>query len=173
MAAYAHIVCAVIGSGVLSLAWSMSWLGELCPCPTLLPECDHKEGLAARKWAGVKLQHVVSDVWDALQAGLPESLSSSFSPGLHSKPCTSLTRLVALSTHLRCWGRVQGLWARRDFQSALLPKQSWHWVSSQVLAGCQRSHDEGLMWPAGFAASSSSMLTGTQTLMPMIGTTPT
>ena len=32
MAAYAHIVCAVIGSGVLSLAWSMSWLGELCTC---------------------------------------------------------------------------------------------------------------------------------------------
>ena len=27
MAAYAHIVCAVIGSGVLSLPWSMSWLG--------------------------------------------------------------------------------------------------------------------------------------------------
>lgn len=26
--AYAHIVTAVIGSGVLSLAWSMSWLGE-------------------------------------------------------------------------------------------------------------------------------------------------
>ena len=25
---YANIVTAVIGSGVLSLAWSMSWLGE-------------------------------------------------------------------------------------------------------------------------------------------------
>ncbi len=32
VAAYAHIVCAVIGSGVLSLAWSMSWLGELRTC---------------------------------------------------------------------------------------------------------------------------------------------
>ena len=29
--AYAHIVTAVIGSGVLSLAWSMSWLGRLPP----------------------------------------------------------------------------------------------------------------------------------------------
>ena len=28
MSAYAHIVTAVIGSGVLSLAWSMSWLGR-------------------------------------------------------------------------------------------------------------------------------------------------
>ena len=27
VSAYAHIVTAVIGSGVLSLAWSMSWLG--------------------------------------------------------------------------------------------------------------------------------------------------
>lgn len=26
--AYAHIVCAVIGSGVLSLAWGVSWLGK-------------------------------------------------------------------------------------------------------------------------------------------------
>ena len=29
LTAYAHIVTAVIGSGVLSLAWSMSWLGRL------------------------------------------------------------------------------------------------------------------------------------------------
>ena len=29
--AYAHIVTAVIGSGVLSLAWSMSWLGRFPP----------------------------------------------------------------------------------------------------------------------------------------------
>ena len=35
--AYAHIVCAVIGSGVLSLAWGVSWLGGRCLPALALP----------------------------------------------------------------------------------------------------------------------------------------
>ncbi len=62
MAAYAHIVCAVIGSGVLSLAWSMSWLGRLRTYPGSF---YHEEGLHAIEWAACSPMRVLSLVWHA------------------------------------------------------------------------------------------------------------